>query len=377
MLLAVCAYTWRGEIWRTMLDPKQPYPTYKPPAAPDYASASAWLLRPADPAHPGAGDPAADVFFVHATAYVGGREWNAPIDDRKAEALLQRVILPNYAGPFQRVGRVFAPRYRSASLFAYLTLRDDARDARRFAYGDVRRAFDAMLAEDAPDRPIVIAGLGQGGSLALRLVQDRILHDPAVLRRVAGVYLMDTVVAADALPPTGRLAACRRRDEAGCTMAWAAAPADDPGRGRRRLARALTWTSDGRLADLDGRPTLCVNPLTGGTDQPSATAKAGHGAANATGLEWGARPAFLAHEVSAACQGGVLRVSAPLAPSLQPTGGWLARRKLAPFNLFYADIEADARARVEAWTGRRPDGEPAPPITSSQSVGSAPVHRVD
>ncbi len=375
--LLACAYVWRGEIWRTTLDPKQPYPTYRPPAGPNYATPSAWLLRPTDPAHAAADDPAADVFFVHPTAYAGGREWNAPIHDAKSEVLLQQVVLPNYAGPFQRVGRVFAPRYRAASLFAYLTLRDDARDARRFAYGDVRLAFDAMLAQDAPSRPILIAGVGQGGSLALRLLQERVLRDPAVLKRIAGVYLMDTIVAADALPVSGPLAACHVRAEAGCTLAWASVPADDPQRGVRRLARALTWTPDGRLADLGGRSTVCVNPLTGGTDQPTATAKVSRGAANATGLEWGARPAFLAHEVSAACQAGLLHVSAPLAPSLQPTGGLFGRRRLAPFNLFYADVEADARARVEAWAGKGLNGPAAPPITTSQSVGRVVVHRID
>jgi hypothetical protein len=143
------------------------------------------------------------------------------------------------------------------------------------------------------------------------------------------------------------------------------------------LARALTWTPDGRLADLGGRPTLCVNPLTGGTDQPAATAKVSRGAANATGLEWGARPAFLAHEVSAACRSGLLHVSAPTAPSLQPAGGLFGRRRLAPFNLFYADVEADAQARVEAWTGGGLYGPAAPPITSSQAVGRPAVHRID
>ncbi len=376
-VVLLCAYVWRGEIWRTTLDPKQPYPTYRPPPAPDYAAPSAWLLRPADPARAAVGEPVADVFFVHPTAYAGGREWNAPIHDRKAEVLLQQVVLPNYAGPFQRVGRVFAPHYRAASLFAYLTLRDDARDARRFAYGDVRRAFNAMLAQDAPDRPILIAGVGQGGSLALRLLQERVLRDPAVLKRIAGVYLMDTIVAIDALPASGPLSPCRVRAEAGCTLAWASVPADDLQRGLRRLARALTWTPDGRLTDLGGRPTLCVNPLTGGTEQPLGTAKVSRGAANATGLEWGARPAFLAHEVSAACQAGLLHVSAPLAPSLQPTGSLFGRRRLAQFNLFYADVEADARARVEAWSGGRLYGPAAPPITTSQAVAGAAVHRID
>ncbi len=376
MALAVCGYVWRGEIWRTTLDPKQPYPTYRPPPAPDYNTRSAWALRPSQPRMATPSDPPAEVFFIHPTTYDGGRDWNAPIGDAASEAFLQRVVLPNYAGPFQRVGRVWAPRYRAASLFAYLTLRDDARDARRFAYRDVRAAFDAMLAQDAPDRPLVIAGTGQGASLALRLVQDRVLHDPVLSRRVAAVYLADAITPVDALPASGPLSACRKRAEAGCTVGWASTPADDPHRGERRLARALTWTPDGRLANLAGRPVLCVDPLTGGLDQPAASAKANRGAANATGMEWGARPAFLAHAVSAACAGGMLRVSAPLAPSLQPAG-WLARRRLAPFNLFYADIEADAQARVEAWTGHSLYGDPAPPITTTQAVGDRLVHAID
>ena len=372
-----CAYIWRGELWRATLDPKQPYPTYRPPPAPDYASASAWALRPADAAYPAAHDPPADVFFLHATTYAGGRDWNAPIHDRPGADFLQRVVLPNYAGPFQRVGRVWAPRYRAASLFAYLTLRDDARDARRFAYRDVRSAFDAMLAQSPQDRPLVLAGVGQGANLMVRLLQDRVLRDPRLRRRVAAVYLMDEVVAADALPVSGALSPCRTRDEGGCTLAWAMAPAADPEQGARRLARALVWTPDGALANLGPRPALCVNPLTGGTDQPAATAKANLGAANATGLEWGMRPAFLAHEVSARCEGGLLRVSAPLAASLQLTGGWVARRRIADFNLFYADIEADAGARVQAFAGRQPSGTPAPPITATQAVERRPVHGID
>ena len=370
LALAACAFIWRDELWRNTLDPRQPYPTYRPPPAPDYAAASAWALRPAGASQT---SPGAEVFFVHPTIYAGGRDWNTPTHNRGADDFLQRVVLPNYAGPFQRVGEVWAPRYRAASLFAFLTLRDDARDARRFAYRDVRRAFDAFLTQAAPNRPIVIAGVGQGGNLSVRLLQDRVLRDPKLLSRVAAVYLVDTVAAA-ALPASGPLAPCRTRDQAGCTVAWASAPAGEPQRGARRLARALTWTPDGQLVNLDGRPVVCVNPVTGGTDQPASTAKASRGAANATGLEWGMRPAFLPHEVSAACQGGLLRISAPLAPSLQRTTGWVSRRKIASFNLFYADIEADAQARVQAWSGH---GPAAPPITASVRVSGTRAHAID
>ena len=38
--------------------------------------------------------------------------------------------------------------------------------------------------------------------------------------------------------------------------------------------------------------------------------------------------------------------------SLQPGGAWADRRKVPGFNLFYADIEADAKARLAAWRAR-------------------------
>ena len=48
-LVLAGAFLFRGEILRTALDPHQPYQTYRPPPAPDYARAAAWALIPADP----------------------------------------------------------------------------------------------------------------------------------------------------------------------------------------------------------------------------------------------------------------------------------------------------------------------------------------
>ena len=48
-------------------------------------------------------------------------------------------------GSSARAGAVSAPRYRQASLYTRLTLREDARDARAFAYQDIVAAFEAWL----------------------------------------------------------------------------------------------------------------------------------------------------------------------------------------------------------------------------------------
>ncbi len=86
-------------------------------------------------------------------------------------------MLPNYAGPFARVGRIFAPRYRQASLYTALTQREDAREARRFAYGDVRAAWLTFRARYDHGRPLVLVGVEQGGQLTARLLADEIAKD--------------------------------------------------------------------------------------------------------------------------------------------------------------------------------------------------------
>lgn len=344
VLLAAAAFVWRDDILRTGLDPKVPFQTYDPPPAPDYAQRSAWALMPTDPATWTDQEPPADVFFVAPTTYDGGRHWNAPIDHRRANRLFERTMAPNYAGPYVRVGRIFAPRYRQASLYTLLTLRDDAREARRFAYGDVARAFEVFLERYNQGRPILIVGVEQGGNLVDRLLRERVADDPALRSRLAGAWLIETVTPADDPP----LPACRRPDQAGCVAAWVSAGRNDVERPQSLRDRSLVWSATGELVNLQGRLPLCFNPLLHQVSDASAPARLHDGAANATGLEWGARPPFLARQVAAECERGVLRVTRPRSSALKPTGSWADRRKVPGYNLFYADLEADAKARLAA-----------------------------
>ncbi|MDI1364629.1 MAG: DUF3089 domain-containing protein, partial [bacterium] len=296
-LVVAAAFVWRFDILSNTLDPKIPFLTYEPPPAPDYAKAASWALRPKDLAATGPGDPPADVFFVHPTTFDGGQDWNGAIDQPKAQRFLSRVVLPNYAGPFYRVGRVFAPRYRQASLYTYLTLRDDAREARRFAYGDVREAFAHYLTQDNNGRPFILVGVEQGGAMAARLLREEIGADPAVKSRLVAAYLVETITPAEEYGPAARLPACERRGEIGCVAAWASVQDGDFQRLQELTHRSLIWDDGDQLIDLNGRRALCFNPLLGGVGPERAPARLNLGAANATGLEWGARPAFLQRQV--------------------------------------------------------------------------------
>ena len=343
VLIVVAAIAvWRGDILRAALDPQVPFQTYEPPAAPDYASASSWALL--DERAAGAADAA--VFFVHSTTFDGRIGWNGAIGDASADAYLNRVVIPNYAGPFERAGSISVPRYRQASLYTRLTLRDDAREARAFAYIDVLAAFDAWIARH-PDGPIIVAGVEQGGELLDRLVRERIAPDPSVRGRLVAAYLIDAIVAVEGLsqqtPP------CGSRTQTGCVVGWSQVGQDADGAATRRLRRALVWGDEGRLIDLDQRQALCVNPVTGTIGTTPVPARDHRGATNATGLEWGVRPALMDRLIATQCRNGILRHTEPTTESFREAGNWADRRKARPYNLFYADIEADVQARLTAW----------------------------
>lgn len=371
-LLAVGGIVWRDDILRTGLDPKEPFQTYEPPAAPDYSQRSSWSLLPTEPTTWSDDAPIADVFFVAPTSYDGGRHWNAPIDDPSADLFFRRTVGPNYVGPFVRNGRVFAPRYRQASLYSMLTLRDDAREARRFAYGDVREAFIRFMEDYNQGRPFVIVGVEQGGTLAARLLAEEVASDPDRQARLVAAYLIETAVP-DASPP---LPLCRTPEETGCLAAWVSAYEGDRDRAQMLRDRSLVWDDQDQLVNLAG-PAACYNPLLGAAGEAVAPARLAKGATNATNLEWGARPALQTRQVTARCEAGILRVSRPRSVAFRSTGSWANQRKVAGYNLFYGDIEASYEARLASLMTDPDFRHAARPIALGQDVKVAPFRRID
>ncbi len=371
-LVVTSAVVWRDDILRTGLDPKEPFQTYEPPTAPQYGQREAWSLLPAQPQTWGDGDPPADVFFVGPTSYDGGGDWNAPVDDPGADQFFRRTVGPNYVGPFVRMGRVFAPRYRQASLYSMLTLRDDAREARRFAYGDVREAFAHYLEAYNHGRPFVVVGVEQGGTLAARLLAEAVATDPDVSRRLVAAYLIETAVPADSPP----IPLCRLPEETGCLAAWVSAYEGDRERAQMLRDRSLVWNREDQLVNLQG-PAACYNPLLGAVSEAEAPARLAKGATNATNLEWGARPALQTRQVSAMCEAGILRVTRPRSAAFRPTGSWANRRKMPGYNLFYGDIEASYELRLSALLSDPSFPRAARPIPRGEEVPTAPVRRID
>lgn len=222
-------------------------------------------------------------------------------------------------------------------------------EARAFAFGDIDRAFGAFIDRIGPDRPFLIVGVEQGGFLADRLLRDRIAGNPALRRRLVAAYLIDAVTLAADHVAGSALPACESLAQSACVIAWISARPLDIAQVSHILHRSVVWTHEDRLMGLGGREPLCVNPVLGAHSEAEAPARLNRGAANASGLEWGAQPGFMARQVSARCHGGILEVSRPRSAELRPSGDWARRRRAPPFNLFWADLQADSRARMNAW----------------------------
>ena len=132
-------------------------------------------------------------------------------------------------------------------------------------------------------------------------------------------------------------------------LAWTVVDEGARGYARRLTRRALTWNESGKLVGVENADFACVNPVTGRVGSPLAEARESRGATNATGLEWDARPAMQSRLVRSVGRDGFLWRSSPGSESFGRQGSWADQRKVKPYNLFYADIEADVLRRIGAW----------------------------
>ena len=110
------------------ITPDHDFAERPPPAPPDYGNPSHWAALPeredlADTVIAGGIDgqtgSAVDVFFVHPTTFLTGEAWNQSIDDGATNRLTDDTVMLGQASVFNGCCRVFAPRYRQATLTAF------------------------------------------------------------------------------------------------------------------------------------------------------------------------------------------------------------------------------------------------------------------
>jgi hypothetical protein len=379
LIVGLAALAGQDNLFRWFVNPKTPYQIYEPPPAPDYANPASWALRPEAPP-PGAWETpwGVDVFFVSPTTDYSGEQWNAPYDASVPKDRLEHSVLPNFAGAFARAGALYAPHYRQATLFSFLTHREDAVLARVTAYKDVERAFDSYLSNDNRGRAIVLVGVGQGGLHALGLLLNRFSQDPALQERLVAAYLIETAVPLDLFNgPLSWTRVCDTQLATGCVIAWGTADTGDRREATRFLTRSQVWDGKTGLVAVEDRGLVCVNPLLWSADGTFAPERLHKGGARASGLETGVMPAILPGQTSAQCVDGLLLIDPSRASALKQGKMFGDLYKTPTFNLFYADIFENAAIRAELKSKQLDltGAKPAPPLPPLQIVRPAPIRK--
>ncbi len=355
LIAGICWTLFPQAIMRARFVPGAPYVAPPAAGAPDYMRPRAWLARPDmrdDPAQwlpPGMtrslrGD--AETFFVPPTTFLDKGRWNAPYDDPDADARA-RVLVRSQASAFSGVGRVWVPRYRQATIGAFLAAGPDSTRALDLAYSDVARAYHAFVAQIPPDAPIVLAAHSQGSLHLMRLLAERIAGG-GTARRVVAAYLVGWPVSTRADLPALGMPACTAPDEARCVLGWEsfAEPADPS------QQRALYDASRGLTGAMrTGTVPLCVDPLSG-TAGGASRAAVNPGTLVPT-------PDYASATLTPALVGARCRADGLLSIGDPPTGFGGAvlpgnNYHVFDYALFWAAIRADAARRLATFEkGRR------------------------
>lgn len=357
-LILLGLYLYRDDIFQSLQDPGLPFQTYEKPVAPDYADPTSWLAIPDLSADIYDADAPGDAFIVVPGVYRGGKHWVLPVDVDRRRERLQRIVRPNYVAPYGYAGRLFAPYYRHAAMYSYMTNREDARRARDFAYGDIARAFEVFLANSPADRPIILAGHGQGADHVTRLLMD--YFDGPLKTRLSVAYVIDHPLPASLFDgPLSHLTPCRDADDTNCVVAFGTFMPREKRNTARFKNKALYYTGTG-FAETQGQKLLCQNPLSWQIDGPKVDASAHLGGMAAVGIEPDRLPPALSRQTWARCDDGILRVGKPRSRALRRPFGLGARFWTLPSNLFFEDVRINARARTDALlaTGRLPTRVP-------------------
>ena len=338
--------------------PPKPFAEYPAPPQPDYARAESWAALPGAPGManevpPGAiggvaTDPKADVFFIHPTTFLTNTAWNAEFDQGDfTKRQLEEGVLRHQVSAFNACCRIFVPRYRQATLSAFVNPGENANKAFELAYSDVLRAFDHYVTQDNRDRPFIIASHSQGSLHATRLLQERIANDPKLRSRLIVAYVVGAAMPDQ--PAFTTLPVCENPKATGCLVDWnSASGVTVLSLGRRMM---VTY-GQGRYQLVGNEKWLCVNPLS--WDRQTTVPISRNPGSLPIADEGKPLPPLAKGVTGAKCDRGRLVVRIPYAKrkGFRDAMTLFGSYHNQDYNLFYASLRQNVMDRIEAFLKR-------------------------
>lgn len=361
MIIAVLAWSYRDVLvmMRTFsqMEPAHRFADEPASTPPDYSLPASWAALPdrrdgADVVPATLVDEqasaAVDVFFIHPTTYYSPDHWNQPVSDVIADRFTDVFVMRNQASAFNGCCRVYAPRYRQATIYSFIGTGPDGQQALSLAYTDVERAFDYFLENLSGGRPFILASHSQGTVHLRSLLEKRISGTPLVERLVAAYAIGFPIKATDYLDKAPDVTVCREPSQLHCIVSWNAVGPN---------ARVMS----------DPTGNICVNPLTWRADGERADFAVNPGAVSfnrdySIDIEsLRDDPDFVPHVepaiADAQCEQGRLLVSEIRSDNFRgrPTGR--DSYHIYDFGLFYMSLRANAQQRARAYLETRQSNE--------------------
>lgn len=270
-------------------------------------------------------DAKVDVFFLHPTIYTYTPKneylWNADVNDTELNGMVDNSTILNQATAFNGSGRIYAPRYRQAHYYSFLTKNaEDKKHALDLAYADVKSAFEYYLSHWNQGRPIIIASHSQGTVLAKRLLKEFFDGKP-LQKQLVEAYLIGIATAGDTFE---NIKPSQSADEIGGFVSW------------NTFARDFVppYYKDG----LDR--AICTNPLSWKLNEDFVSKKENKGG---VGLKF----TFVKEAADAQVHEGILWINKPYV-----RGRAFLHTKIwhrADINLFWMNIRENVALRTEKY----------------------------
>ena len=361
------AFLYRDEIGMMMafnrLKPEHSFAAAPPPLAPDYSLAASWGALPdrADAADvvPNAevqdrqATAEVDVFFVHPTTFFGTAGWNQSLDDTSTNQLTDTFVLRGQASVFNGCCRIYAPRYRQATIYSFMDGSGSGKAALQLAYEDVERAFDYFIEHYNQGRPFILASHSQG-SVHVRTLLERRITGTALRERLVAAYPIGFGInreeMAKAVPD---VPVCESAEQIGCVVTWNAVG-----------PKAQPWG--------DPRKNICVNPLTWRADGATAEASLNLGGVAYPGTFEGtladvkgvpedfiaAKPVLETAVADAQCVDGMLLVKEIHSKNYAARPMGRDNYHIYDYNLFHMNLRRNVEQRVAAYLQSRALAQP-------------------
>ncbi|HIG43732.1 MAG: DUF3089 domain-containing protein [bacterium] len=327
----------RFAVLQMAIKPKTDFVNTQPPPAPDYTLADHWAALPgredlADVLPQGnyvdvQTTAEVDVFFVHPTTYLTSDSWNQPLDNQKVNDFTDTTVMQGQASVFNGCCRIYAPRYRQATIFSFMDQGDSGHRALDLAYEDVKKAFRNFIETKNEGRPFILAGHSQGSKHADLLLKNEIVGTPIESRLVAAYPIGFDIDGSNGLP------VCDSATQTGCQVSWNAVgmnPETIISQENSICVNPLSWMADGQAISNDAN-LGAVNFSSGGHPEPGAA--------------------------DAICDGPRLNVANIISGNFSARPMGFDNLHIFDYALFYINIRENAQQRVQAWLSQNKVGD--------------------